>query len=277
MSRREGWRKAKDLTMRWLCLSATLLVTVPLLLILYHLVLSGARSINLSFFVQLPRPVGEAGGGMAHAILGSLILVGLAVLFAVPSGVMAGVCLAEFSRGLFGRAVRFVGDLLNGVPSIIVGIFVYTLIVLRMGRFSALAGGAALAIIMLPVVIRTTEEMLKLVPRDLREAALALGVREWRMIVSVVLRAAWAGILTGILLGMARVAGETAPLLFTAFGSNYWPTALDQPIAAMPLQIFNYAISPFEEWHRLAWAGALVLIILILGLSIAARLSVRRG
>ena len=246
-------------------------VVLPLLLILAFLVYQGASSVNLDFFIHLPKPVGEPGGGMANAIVGTLILIGLAACVGLPLGILGGVYLAESRDPRLPWVVRFLADVLNGVPSIVIGIFAYTLIVLPMRRFSALAGGVALACIMLPIVVRTTEEMVRLVPSSLREAALALGIPEWKVVLRVVVPTARAGILTGVMVSIARIAGETAPLLFTAFGNRFWHQRLDQPIAALPLQIFSYAIAPYEDWHRQAWAGALVLIALIFFTSLAAR------
>jgi phosphate transport system permease protein len=254
---------------------SALLVVLPLLLILAFLIYQGASSLNLAFFTHLPKPVGEVGGGMANAIVGTLLLLGLAACLGLPVGILGGLYLAESRDPRLPWLVRFLADVLNGVPSIVVGIFAYTLIVLPMRRFSALAGGAALAVIMLPIVLRTTEEMVRLVPASLREAALALGIPEWKMVLRVVLPTARAGILTGVMVSLARIAGETAPLLFTAFGNRFWHQGLDQPIAALPLQIFAYAIAPYDDWHRQAWAGALVLIGLIFLTSLAARLATR--
>jgi phosphate transport system permease protein len=250
-------------------------VVLPLVLIFGFLLWQGAIALNLDFFTHLPKPVGEAGGGMANAIAGTLILLGLACVLGLPLGILGGIYLAESRDRRLPWAVRFLADVLNGVPSIVVGIFAYTLVVLPMRQFSALAGGLALGIIMLPIVVRTTEEMVRLVPGSLREAGLALGIPEWKVVVRVVLPTARAGIVTGAMVAVARVAGETAPLLFTAFGNRFWHQRLDQPIAALPLQIFAYAISPFDDWHRQAWAGALVLIALVLAVSVMARLVTR--
>ncbi len=252
-------------------------VVLPLLLILAFLIYQGASSVTLDFFTRLPKPVGEPGGGMANAIVGTLTLIGLAACAGLPVGILGGLYLAESHDRRLPWMVRFLADVLNGVPSIVIGIFVYTLVVLPMRRFSALAGGVALACIMLPIVVRTTEEMVRLVPSSLREAALALGIPEWKVLLRVVLPTARAGILTGVMVSVARIAGETAPLLFTAFGNRFWQQRLDQPIAALPLQIFSYAIAPYEDWHRQAWAGALVLIALIFLTSLAARLATRSG
>lgn len=240
--------------------------------ILGYVLIQGGAAVNLTFLTQLPKPVGEPGGGMANAIVGTIILVAIACGISIPTGILAGVYLSEFGENWFGTSIRFVADVLTGIPSIAIGIFAYALIVLPMHGFSALAGGVALGIIMIPIVTRTTEEMLQLVPNSLREASLALGIPEWRMISRVVLPAAGAGITTGAILAIARAAGETAPLLFTALGNRYWQSDLLHPIAALPLQVFTYAVSPYEDWHAQAWAGALVLVALILLLSVAARI-----
>jgi phosphate transport system permease protein len=244
-------------------IGSTILVMAPLIAIFAYLLFKGASSLNLAFFTQIPKPVGEAGGGMANSILGSGILLAIASLMGVPIGIAGGIYIAEFGRnGRLANMVRFTADVLNGVPSIVMGITIYTLLVAGRG-FSALSGGVALGIMMIPTITRTTEEMLLMVPLNVREAALGLGVPNWRSVLSITLRTASPGVITGCMLAFARVAGETAPLLFTAFGNQYWSTSLNQPIAALPLQIFVYALSPYDEWHRLAWAGALVLIVLI--------------
>ena len=259
-----AWRSAMNYLISGLSMLATVLVILPLLAILFYLLYKGASSLNLAFFTHIPAPVGEAGGGMANSIVGSGIVLLLASLMGVPIGIAAGVYLAEFGRGrALATAVRFTADVLNGVPSIVMGISIYSLIVVEQKHFSALAGGVALAIMMVPTITRTTEEMLATVPHAIREAALGLGVPKWRTVISVSLRTASPGIITGCMLAFARVAGETAPLLFTAFGNQFWSFHLNEPIAALPLQIYVYAISPYDEWHRLAWAGALVLIVLI--------------
>ncbi len=255
---------------------AALAIIIPLLLIFAFLLIQGASALNLDFFTKLPKPVGEPGGGMANAIVGSLILITLAVCFGLPIGILGGVYLAESRDRRFPVVIRFLTDVLNGVPSIVIGIFAYTVMVLPFRRFSALAGGFALGIITIPIVLRTTEELVRLVPASLREAALALGIPEWKVILRVVLPTARAGIITGVMVAVARIAGETAPLLFTAFGNRFWSTRLGQPIAALPLQIFTYAISPFDDWHRQAWAGALLLIVMILVASVVARLATAR-
>jgi phosphate transport system permease protein len=254
---------------------AAILATLPLVLILVHLIRKGASSLSLSFFTSMPKPVGEAGGGMANAIVGTLILIAIASAIGLPIGIGAGVYLSEKRRTPLAHTVRFLSDVLNGLPSIVMGIFAWEFLVRPVGHFSALAGGAALGAMMIPLVTRTTEEMLRVVPISLREAALALGYPRWRTSISVVLRTALAGIATGALVAVARVAGETAPLLFTAFGNQFWSTSLREPIAALPLQIFTYAISPYDEWHAQAWAGALVLISIVLIISLAARFATR--
>jgi phosphate transport system permease protein len=269
------WRHRKSTLMASLTAASAVVVIVPLLLILGFLVVQGATAVNLEFFTHLPKPVGEPGGGAANGIVGTLILLGLASAFGLPIGILGGVYLAESSDRRLPWLVRFLADLLNGVPSIVVGIFAYTIVVLPMRHFSALAGGVALAVIMLPIVLRTTEEMIRLVPTSLREAALALGLPEWKVVLRVVLPTARAGIVTGAMVAVARVAGETAPLLFTAFGNQFWHQSLLQPIAALPLQIFAYAIAPYDDWHRQAWAGALVLIALVFLVSLAARFVTR--
>jgi phosphate transport system permease protein len=272
---RYWWRKGVDAAMRVLCVLATVLAIVPLGLVLYYVTVRGIGGINLAFFTELPKPVGEDGGGMGNAIVGTLKLVGLACLFGIPPGVLAGVYLAEFGNNRFGWVVRFSADVMAGVPSITVGIFVYTLIVLATKEFSALAGGVALAVLMLPTVTRTTEELLRMVPEHLREAALGLGVPKWRAVLRVALRTAAPGIATGVMLAVARVAGETAPLLFTAFNNRFWADGLDQPTASLPVQIYTYAVSPYDDWHRQAWAAALVLVSMVLLLNISARFLVR--
>jgi phosphate transport system permease protein len=266
-------RRAVNVLMSWLAAASAALVVLPLLLILALLLWQGASAVNLDFFTHLPKPVGEVGGGMANAIVGTLMLLTLAAIIGLPVGILGGLYLAESRDRRLPWLARFLADVLNGVPSIVVGIFAYTVIVLPMRRFSALAGAFALAVIMLPIVVRTSEELVRLVPASLREAALALGIPQWKVLLRIVLRTARAGIITGVMVAIARVAGETAPLLFTAFGNRFWHQGLDQPIAALPLQIFAYAIAPYDDWHRQAWAGALVLIGLVLVVSFAARLA----
>ena len=270
-------RNATNYFISSLSVLATILVIIPLVAILFYLVYKGASSLNFAFFTRPPAPVGEQGGGMANAIVGSGIILALASLMGIPIGIAAGVYLAEFGRGKpFATAVRFTADVLNGVPSIVMGISVFTLLV-KGRHFSALAGGVALAVMMIPTITRTTEEMLATVPHAIREAALGLGVPKWRTAVSVSLRTASPGIITGCMLAFARVAGETAPLLFTAFGNQFWSMKLTEPIAALPLQIYVYAISPYDEWHRLAWAGSLVLIALIMVSVTLVRIFANRG
>lgn len=254
---------------------AAILATLPLLLILTHLVRKGASTLSLVFFTNMPKPVGEAGGGMANAIIGTLMLIGIASAIGLPIGIGAGIYLSEKRSTPLAHTVRFLSDVLNGLPSIVMGIFAWEFLVRPIRHFSALAGGVALAAMMIPLVTRTTEEMLRVVPVSLREAALALGYPRWRTSLSVVLRTALAGIATGALVAIARVAGETAPLLFTAFGNQFWSTSLRDPISALPLQIFTYAISPYDEWHAQAWAGALVLITIVLVISLVARFVTR--
>jgi phosphate transport system permease protein len=270
-------RRITDHVMTGVAVLTVILVLVPLFAIFAYLVYRGIGSINWAFLTQTPKPVGEAGGGMANAIVGSAFILAIASLFGVPIGVGAGIYLAEFGRNRFGDTIRFVADVLNGVPSIVIGIVAYAIVVLSQRHFSALAGGVALAIMMIPTITRTTEEMLLLVPQALREAAYGLGIPRWRTTLSITLRTATSGVITGIMLAFARVAGETAPLLFTAFGNQFWNLRVNQPTAALPLQIFTYAISPYDEWHRQAWAGALVLIILIVSAVAAVRFAVRRG
>jgi phosphate transport system permease protein len=266
-------RRAVNVLMSWLAAAAAGLVVLPLLLILAFLLWQGASAVNVDFFTHLPKPVGEVGGGMANAIVGTLMLLTMASILGLPVGILGGLYLAESRDRRLPWLARFLADVFNGVPSIVVGIFAYTVIVLPMRRFSALAGAFALAVIMLPIVVRTSEELVRLVPASLREAGLALGIPEWKVLLRVVLRTARAGIITGVMVAIARVAGETAPLLFTAFGNRFWHQGLDQPIAALPLQIFAYAIAPYDDWHRQAWAGALVLIGLVFVVSLAARVA----
>src|SRR5215469_4745019 len=271
------WRRLKDHIATAFAISTVVIVLTPLVAIFGYLVYRGIGSLNLAFLTQIPKPPGELGGGMANAIAGSALILAIASLLGVPLGIGAGIYLAEYGTNRFGDSVRFVSDVLNGVPSIVIGIVAYAIVVLRQKHFSALAGGVALAIMMVPTITRTTEEMLLLVPNALREAAYGLGVSRWRTTLSIVLRTATSGIITGVMLAFARVAGETAPLLFTAFGNQYWNWKIDQPTAALPLQIFTYAISPYDDWHRQAWAGALVLIVLIVSAVSAVRYVVRRG
>ncbi|HEX9023290.1 MAG TPA: phosphate ABC transporter permease PstA [Geobacteraceae bacterium] len=264
-------RRAANLGATLLMGLATLLVLLPLGIIFYHIVKMGFSSINPHFFTHIPKPPGEVGGGMANGIAGSAIMIGMASLVGVPVGIFGAVYLTEYGTGKLAPVIRFCADVLSGIPSIITGMVAYALLVVPLKGFSALAGSFALALIMIPIVLRTTEEQLKMVPLSLREASLALGVPMWRTTLRVTLRSALAGVLTGILLAVARVAGETAPLLFTALGNQFWSESLTQPMAALPLQIFNFAISPYDDWHRLAWGGALVLVVLMFGLSLTAR------
>jgi phosphate transport system permease protein len=261
--------------MTTLTAACAFLGVVILLLILGYIAWRGLSSISIEFLTDTPKPVGE-GGGIGNAILGTLILLGLASVIGLPIGIAAGVYLSEFGRGWFAGVVRFIADTLTGVPSIVTGVFVYTLIVIPSRHFSALAGGVALGIIMIPIVTRTTEEMLRLVPTSLREGALALGAPQWRVTTGVVLPAAASGIATGAMLAVARVSGETAPLLFTAFGSRFFNAYLDQPIASLTVQIFNYAVSPYDEWHAQAWAATLVLMTLILVINVSVRILTRK-
>jgi phosphate transport system permease protein len=270
------WRNFKNALMQAITFMCAILVVVPLFLVLYHLVREGFGSISLAFFTQLPKPVGESGGGMANAIVGTFILLGQAAALGVPIGVLGGIFLSEYGGTKLSWSIRFAADVLNGVPSITWGIVVCGLLVVpHLPGFSALAGGVVLGMMMIPLVMRTTEEVLQLVPGGYREAALALGIAKWRAIVQIVVRTALKGIVTGVLLALARVAGETAPLLFTALGNQYWAHSLTEPIAAMPLQIFAYAISPYDDWHRLAWAGALVLVMFVLIINISVRVLTR--
>lgn len=272
MSLRFRRRKLLNYAMLGLAVACTVIVLIPLVSVLAYVIARGAGAFNLDFFTQLPKPVGEPGGGMANAIVGTIILVGLACLIGLPVGILAGTYLAEFGRGPLAAAVRFLSDVLTGVPSIVTGIFINVMVVLRMGHFSAYAGGLALAVIMIPLVTRTTEEMLRLVPNSLREASLALGATQARTVTSIVYRSASAGLITGIMLAVARVAGETAPLLFTALNNRFWHTGLDQPIASLPVYIYRYAISPYQDWQQQAWGAALLLVLMVLATNVAARL-----
>ena len=269
-------RRMTDHVMTGVAMLTVLLVLAPLVAIFGYLMYRGMGSINWAFLTQTPKPVGEVGGGMANAIVGSIFILGIASLIGVPFGVGAGVYLAEFGRNRFGSAIRFTADVLNGVPSIVIGIVGWSILVRGRG-FSALAGGVALAIMMVPTISRTTEEMLLLVPTAMREAAYGLGIPRWRTTLSITLRTATSGVITGIMLAFARIAGETAPLLFTAFGNTFWNWKATQPTAALPLQIYVYANSPYDDWHRQAWAGSFVLIVLIVTAVAAVRYAVRRG
>jgi phosphate transport system permease protein len=272
---RHSWRVIKSSAASAIAFLAAVLVIAPLGFVFFHLVQKGASSVNWSFFTELPKPVGVVGGGMANAIVGSGELLALAALIGVPIGVLGGVYLAEYGSARGNAMLRFVADVLNGVPSIIWGVVVYGLVVLRFKSFSAYAGGLALGLLMIPLIVRTTEEVLLLVPNGYREASLALGISRWKTIVHIVMKTASKGIITGILLALARVAGETAPLLFTAFGNRFWNHSLREPIAALPLQIFTYAISPYDDWHRQAWAGALVLVLMIFVINVLVRFLTR--
>jgi phosphate transport system permease protein len=271
------WRRVVNASMTGAAAGAVVLVLLPLGAVFGYLVYKGIGSLNWAFLTQIPKPVGESGGGMANAIAGSVLILLIASVLGVPVGIGAGIYLAEYARGRFGDLIRFTADVLNGVPSIVIGIVGYSIVVLTQHHFSALSGGIALAIMMIPTVTRATEEMLLLVPRAVREAAYGLGVSRWRTTLSITLRTATSGVITGVMLAFARIAGETAPLLFTAFGNQYWNWNINQPTAALPLQIFTYAISPFDEWHRQAWAGALILIILIVLAVAAVRIAAGRG
>ena len=270
-------RRAMNHLMTGVAMLTVVLVLAPLFAIFAYLVYKGIGSINIAFLTQTPKPVGEAGGGMANAIVGTGVILAIASLMGVPLGIGAGVFLSEYGRNRYGDAVRFVSDVLNGVTSIVIGIVAYGLVVMRQKHFSALAGGVALAIMMVPTIARTTEQMLLLVPQAIREAAYGLGVSRWRTTLSITLRTATSGVITGVMLAFARVAGETAPLLFTAFGNQFWNRDPNQPTAALSLQIYTYALSPFDDWHRQAWAGSFVLIVLIVGAVSAVRYVVRRG
>jgi phosphate transport system permease protein len=269
-------RRLLSRVMTGLCSMAVIAALVPLAMILFFVLSQGLRSLNWQFFTQMPKPVGEEGGGMANAIVGSMIICGLGALFAVPIGVLSGVYVSEAQESKFASVVRFSADTLNGVPSIVIGLFVYVLVVMPFKQFTAIAGGVALGVMMIPIITRTTEELLRLVPNSLREGALALGATRGWAVFSVVLPAALPGIVTGIMLALARVAGETAPLLFTAFNNRFWSTTLTQPMASLTVQVYTYATSPYDDWHRQAWAGAFVLISLVLLCSILARLATRR-
>lgn len=269
------WRKIKNALVQVVTLLCALLVITPLALLFYHLLESGLGALSWDFFTQLPKPVGESGGGMANALVGTLILLGLAAMIGVPIGVLGGIYLSEYGSSRLNTAIRFGADVLNGVPSITWGIVVYALVVVPTKSFSAWAGGIVLGMMMIPLIMRTTEEVLQLVPNGYREASLALGIAQWRTVMQIVVRTALKGIVTGVLLALARVAGETAPLLFTAFGNQFWTHSLSSPIAAVPLQIFNYAISPYEDWHRQAWAGALVLLMFITFINVSVRVITR--
>jgi phosphate transport system permease protein len=271
-----GRRRLLSNVVVFLCGAAVVLALIPLVFIFIYVIKQGFSSLNWDFFTKMPKPVGEAGGGMANAMLGSLILIGIASAIAIPVGLIAGIYLSEYAAKPFASLVRFTADVLNGIPSIVVGIFAYSLAVLPVKHFSALAGGLALGFMMIPIITRTTEELLNLVPSSLREGALALGATRARAAFSVMVPAALPGIMTGILVSLARISGETAPLLFTAFNNRFFSLRLDQPISSLTVQVYTYAISPYEDWHRQAWAGALVLVAIIFAFSVLARVVTKR-
>ena len=273
---RNRFRKALSHLIVGLCALAVLVALVPLAFVLFYVVTQGVTSLSLSFFTEMPKPVGEPGGGMANAIVGSIIVVGIGALFAIPIGIISGIYASEYAGSRMASTVRFAADTLNGVPSIVIGVFVYGIAVLPFRQFSAIAGGVALGIMMIPLIMRTTEELLLLVPGTLKEGALALGATRARAVFTVVLPAALPGIMTGILLALARIAGETAPLLFTAFNNRFFSTDVGQPIATLTVQVFTYAISPYKDWHRQAWAGALVLVGIVVACSLLARIATAR-
>lgn len=275
VARGVGLRLGLDAVARVITAGASLVVIAMLVIILGYMLYRGIGAINLQFFTDLPKPVGEPGGGIANAIVGSAIMLVVAILLSLPIGVLAAIYLSEFGTGWFAQSLRFLTDVLAGIPSIVVGIFAYTLIVIPMRGFSGWAGGVALAIIMLPVIIRTTEEMLRLVPQSLRDGGLAVGAPRWRVTVDIVLASSISGIATGTLLAISRALGETAPLLFTALGSSLWTTNLDRPMASMPVQIYTYAISPYDEWHQKAWAACFTLVAIIFVLNVAVRFLTR--
>ena len=276
MTFRDARRRAVSRLMTGLCLASVIVALVPVALIFFFVVRQGIGSLDWAFFTQLPKPVGESGGGMSNAIIGSLIVMGLGATFAVPIGVMTGIYIVESGGSKLASAARFAADTLNGVPSIVIGLFAYVLIVLPVKHFTALAGGFALGVMMIPLVTRTTEELLRLVPMSLREGALALGASRGKAVFTVVLPAALPGIITGIVLALARIAGETAPLIFTAFNNRYASTSLTEPISTLTVQVFTYATGAYEDWHRQAWAGALVLVTIVFSCSLLARLATRR-
>ena len=273
---RNRWRRFLSHLIVGLCGLAVLLALVPLAFVLFYVLTQGLTSLNLGFFTEMPKPVGEAGGGMANSVVGTLIVVSLGAAFAIPIGIVSGIYASEYAGTRLASAVRFAADTLNGVPSIVIGVFVYGIAVLPFRQFSAIAGGLALGIMMIPLIMRTTEELLLLVPTTLKEGALALGATRARAVFSVVVPAALPGILTGILLALARIAGETAPLLFTAFNNRFFTTDVSQPISTLTVQVFTYAISPYRDWHRQAWAGALVLVAIVLTCSLLARVATAR-
>ena len=270
------WRKFKSSAMITLCFISVLIAIVPLFVILLYTISKGVDAISWDFFTKMPKPAGEAGGGMANALVGSGILLGLGSIVGLPVGILSGIYLSENRNSMFASIVRFLTEVLNGIPSIVVGVFAYGVIVVPMHRFSAIAGGFALAILMLPIVTRTTEEMLNLVPASFREASLALGISKWKTTLFVIFPTAMKGVFTGILLSIARAAGETAPLLFTSLGNRFWSTQLDQPIASLTVFIYDYAKAPFDDWNRQAWAAALVLVVIILFINIIFRIISRK-
>jgi phosphate transport system permease protein len=276
MTFRDRRRQVTSSIMSVLCLASVVLALIPVAFILFFVIRQGVGSLDLAFFTQMPKPVGETGGGMANAIVGTLILTSLGAIFAIPIGIISGIYIVESGGTRLAWLSRFAADTLNGVPSIVVGVFIYAVAVRQFKTFTALAGGLALGVMMIPLITRTTEELLRLVPMSLREGALALGATRGKAVFTVVLPAALPGILTGVVLALARIAGETAPLLFTSFNNQYWSTNLRQPMASLTVQIYTYALSPYEDWHRQAWAGALVLVTLVLICSVVARLATRR-
>lgn len=270
------WRKSLSHTIVVLCGLSVVLALIPLALILFYVISKGITALNFGFLTQMPKPVGEPGGGMANAIVGTLIVVGLGAVFAIPIGILSGIYAAEYAGTTLASAVRFAADTLNGVPSIVIGVFVYAIAVLPFKQFSAFAGGIALGIMMIPLIMRTTEELLRLVPTSLKEGALALGATRGRAVFTVVVPAALPGIFTGILLALARIAGETAPLLFTSFNNRFFSTDVTQPISTLTVQVFTYALGPYPDWHRQAWAGALALVTIVVVCSILARVATAR-
>lgn len=270
------YRKIKNVIFHLILLISAIMVLAPLFMVIQYVLMKGFSSLDWNFFTQTPKPVGEIGGGMKHAIMGTLRIVGLAGLFSIPIGIICGTYLSEFGRGKIAQSLRLSTDIFTGIPSIVIGIFAYLMLVVPLKKFSALAGAAALSIIILPIVIRSTEEILKLVPNHIREAGLALGLPRWKMVLFIVIKGSRNGLITGVILAISRAAGETAPLLFTSFGNMYYSTSLTNPMASLPVQIYTYAISPFEDWQRQAWAGALVLIIIVLGLNLVSRAIMNR-
>src|SRR5476649_414650 len=273
---RTSRRKIRSALFVAFCALSVILALIPLAFVLFYVVSEGIQALNFDFFTNMPKPVGESGGGMANAIVGTLIVIGLGSTFAIPIGIMSGIYMSEYAGTRFAELARFAADTLNGVTSIVIGVFVYGIAVLPFKQFSAIAGGLALGVMMIPIIARTTEELLLLVPGTMREGALALGATHARAVFTVVLPAALPGIITGVVLALARIAGETAPLLFTAFNNRFFSTSLGQPIASLTVQVFSYAISPYQDWHRQAWAGALVLVSLVLVCSLLARIATRR-